>query len=193
MKRIVTTALVSVLLLVCPAAWADFYPLTPPDPDLYDLEHQKYYTWGIDTPWPQTEEAVAATLSFTQIRNWREESNVLYIHLLDSAPAGLRSHWDGEHGGDNFDGQGIVLTIYHDLPTTPQDLSYAFTDDQVAALNAYAGDGRFALGFDPDCHFYNDGVQLDIVTQDTQIPEPATLGLLLLGSLALIARGYRRA
>lgn len=193
MKRIVLTTLAVALMAACSTARADVYSLTPSDADLGDLDHYKYYTWGMDTPWETaTEEALSATLTFTQIRNWQNEHNVLYVHLLDWAPEGVRTNTDYEGGGDYFDGQGTVLAIYRDLPTTPQDLVWEFTDDQMAALNDYAADGRFALGFDPDCHFYNDGVQLDIVTELSEIPEPATLGLVSLGAVGVLLRRRRQ-
>lgn len=84
MKRIVLAASVSALMVICSVARADVFSLSPSDPNLDDLDHSKYYTWGVSTPWPTDEqEAVSATLSFNDIYNWTTESNVLYIHLLD--------------------------------------------------------------------------------------------------------------
>jgi hypothetical protein len=138
------------------------------------------------------ERVTGATLSFDSIRNWDNNPNVLYIHLLDDGPLGVTKGYDGQGGGDNFAGQGLVLTIYQNLPRTPQDLSYSFTDDQIAALNDYAADGRFALGFDPDCHFWNCGVQLDVLTEIAVVPEPATMTLLLVGGGLMALRRRRK-
>lgn len=191
MRNIVLAVSVSALMAVCPAARADVFSLTPPDADLDDLDHYRYYTWGIDAPWPTDEQvAVSATLSFRNIRDWQWESNVLYIHLLDSAPLGVSSGWDGQGGGDYFEGQGIVLTVYRDLPPIGQDLSYELTDEQLESLNAYAADGRFALGLDPDCHYYNCGVELGIATE---VPEPSTVALLAAGAVAVLLRRRRHA
>ena len=193
MKRIALLATVSALMAVCSTAGADVHRLTPPDPDLGDLDHGRYYTWGMETPWPAaSQNAVSATLSFDNIRNWTWESNVLYIHLLDDAPLGIETGWDGQGGGDNFADEGIVLTIYRNLPAYPQDLSYEFTEDQVETLNAYAADGQFALGLDPDCHFYNCGVTLQIVSEVSEIPEPATAALVTLGLVGVIWKRRRR-
>jgi hypothetical protein len=68
--------------------------------------------------------------------------------------------------------------------------TYTFTEEQENALQAYiANSGNVAIGLDPDCHFFNNGVMLTLTTGPT-IPEPATLGLL--GTALLAAVGYRR-
>jgi hypothetical protein len=188
----------AVVCLTFSNAMAAAYSLVPSDRDLGDLNHYRHYTWGIDTPWSivpdinlEYEQVTSATLSFNDIRNWDDKPNVLYIHLLDDASLGVAVGYDGQGGGDNFDGDGTTLTIYQNLPSTSQDLSYSFTDNQIDALNSYASDGRFALGFDPDCHFYNRGVSLDIHTEMVStpvVPEPATLVLLAIGGLTTLRR-----
>lgn len=195
MRNISRVAMLSVVCLACSGAMGANYHLVPPDADLGDLDHYRYYTWGLDTPWnvdPNSnndyEQAASATLSFDNIRNWDNNPNVLYIHLLDDGPLGVTQSYDGQTGGDNFLGQGILLTAYYNLPSTAQDLSYSFSDDDIAILNDYASDGSFALGFDPDCHFYNSGVALDVKTSTTPVPEPATITMLVIGGLAILRR-----
>ena len=75
-----------------------------------------------------------------------------------------------------------MLVHYEDLPAQPQDITYNFSADDLTTLNDYVADGRAGLGFDPDCHFYNSGVSLNL----TVVPEPASLALLGIGALALI-------
>ena len=80
------------------------------------------------------------------------------------------------------------------------DYTYTFTAGQLAALSSYIGpssdpDRDITLAFDPDCHFFNDGVSFTLVTGSVSggaaVPEPASLMLLGTG-LLLSAQQYRR-
>ena len=180
------------------AGKAATYNLQPTPADLYDLNHYKYYVWVPDWQTPADENIVGASLFFDNIRNWDNNQNVLYVHLIDlsrQVSPGVYQGRDNQGGGDAFAGMGDKLFEWHNLPSTPQDLTYNFTADERAALESFAADGNFALAFDPDCHFYNDGVTLTIQTQPggTAIPLPASapMGLVLLAGLA-IARRFRR-
>jgi hypothetical protein len=201
MRKMLPGVFVAALLVVAGSpAWADAPSLNceylePCPSDLYDLDHWKYYTWGIQTPWDTaTEEAVFVKLTLTDIRNWQwNEPNDLYIHLLDNAPLGVKVYNDTDGGSDNFAGQGVLVLHLHNLSAYPQTITYDFTPQQVAALNAYAADGVFALGFDPDCHYYNNGVSLKICTQPKPpVPEPTVMSMLGLGALPMLARFRRR-
>jgi hypothetical protein len=58
------------------------------------------------------------------------------------------------------------------------DFVYTFNASQLAALAAYiANGGNLAFGFDPDCHYWNNGIVFTINTA-APVPEPATLALL---------------
>ena len=154
------------------------YTFQPTPADLYDLDHYRYYTWGIDWDIPAGEIIVSASLFFDDIRNWNKKSNDLWVHLLDSATAGVTRKRDNQGGGDNFSGQGILLHHWQDLPASAQDITYDFDLFEIATLNTYVTDGNFGLGFDPDCHYYNNGITLNIET--APVPIPTTI--LLLGS-----------
>jgi len=166
--------------------------------DLDDLDHYDSYTWCIEWSVPEGEKIVGASLSFDNIRNWNSRSNDLYVRLVDEGLSGgsqvsgfpaLRRFWDGQASGDYFAGLGgILLNHWEDLPNTAQDITYLFDADELDALIAYSEDGKFWLTFDPDCHFWNDGVSFTIETAHTPIPAP----VLLLGTGLIGLAGFRR-
>lgn len=186
MKRIAYVVLFLGVLASPVVAQAEMFTFTPSPSDLYDLDHTKAYTWGINWTPPPGHTVIAAELFFDNIRNWDNNPNVLYVELLNSPLAGIHQYTDNEGGGDYFVGYAggrTNLVTYTNLPNTAQDLTYVFTPAEVTALNTYLADGRFGIGFDPDCHFYNDCIKLKLIT-----PEPASVVLLLAGALAAIRR-----
>lgn len=197
MKTIVISSLVLMLVMVGMVK-ADIYTLQPPplpNHDLWDLDHNNYYAWKI-TPselnLSSDEIIVGASLFFDNIANWDSQPNSLYISLLsgeDLSFAGeVFTGVDNSSSGDNVlaDFVGLSLVTFENLPNWPQDLTYNFIAGDIAILNVFAEDGVFGIGFDPDCHFWNDGIALTIET----IPEPATC--LLLGLGALLAKRRKR-
>ncbi|MEW6665737.1 MAG: PEP-CTERM sorting domain-containing protein [Thermodesulfobacteriota bacterium] len=79
---------------------------------------------------------------------------------------------------------------------SPIDITYTFTEAQIDTLtsylaspNPYGFNSTFGIGFDPDCHFYNNGITLVIETA-ASVPEPATL--LLLGAGLAGFAGFRK-
>ncbi len=180
-----------VAVLAMPAiASADRAEVYKPEPreDLYDLDHHFVYEWGLDILLGPGEEVSAAELFFDEIRNWDDQPNDLYIHLLDWAGLGVVTHHDAQGGGDYFANtyaaDHMLIEHREDLPDTPDDITYTFSPDEVALLNTYLADGRTGLGFDPDCHYYNCGVEFRV----TVVPEPGSLASLAVGALALLRR-----
>ncbi len=163
-----------------------------PDPiDMFDLDHRWAYTWGID--WDQYEEVTDVTLTFKNIQDYVDEpDDILYMRLLDNAAPGVTSYWDNQAIGDYFEGQGVLFDTWSDpngYPAPPVDLTISLTDlGFLDEFNNFASDGNFGLAFDPDCHYWNDGIELRV---ETAIPEPGTLSLLLLG-FSMVGTGMIR-
>ncbi len=153
----------------------------PSPADLNDLDHHQVYTWRIDNITVNPATITSATISFNNIANWDTNSNVLHMHLLDTARfAGVASFVDDPTNSspvtdftDDFistrfhsDSHWLVAngtadTFLRDKSFTnnPVDYTYTFNASQLAALQQYiAHGGDIALGFDPDCHYFNDGV-----------------------------------
>lgn len=169
-------------LLAASPAKAAVIVLQPSVADLYDLDHYSAYQWNINRPDLIGKTITSASLFFDNIRDWTVEANVLYIQLMNtwsSVANGINVYADNQASGNYFGSTGVNIQNYYNLPTYAQDLTYNFSAAEIATLSSYLADGKFSLGFDPDCHFFNDGIKLTINTLDTPaVPEPGSLALL---------------
>lgn len=179
----------------------------------FDLDHHNAYTWRIGGVDLRGKSITSATLTFRNISNWDRNRNMLFIHLLDSAKnAGVNSFQDAPANqapvtdiNDNFAGQrylnnplvnaGTANTFLtqQSFSTTPGDFVYTFTADQLRVLSTYFLNGSdIAFGFDPDCHFWNDGIVFSFTTTPNTVPEPTTMVLLGSGLAGLYYRRKRQ-
>lgn len=190
-KKLIVAAVFMWMAFAGTSTQAAVYYFTPPQPDLQDLDHYDYKSWGIDWTQHVGERITGATLTFRNIWDWTQEWNDrLYIHLLDNPRLGVRTYFDDQRGGDNWSGRGPHITTWTDpYGGRPRnfDLVVTLNASTLDYLNQFAMDGRFGFGFDPDCHYYNDGVSLQITTEDkaAPTPEPTTMALFGLGLAGL--------
>ncbi|MEO8044903.1 MAG: hypothetical protein ABI674_08345 [Spartobacteria bacterium] len=168
-----------------------------PNPaDMNDLDHHLVYTWRLDDISLSGMAITGATLSFTNISNWDTNPNVLHLHLLDTAiNPGVASFVDDPtngvpvtdltddfistryHGDSNWlvkAGTGDTFLADKSFTTTGVNYTYNFTATQLQTLASYiANNGDLAFGLDPDCHFFNDGINFTMTL--TPVPEMAAL------------------
>jgi len=170
-------------------AQATVYTFEPAPEDMWDFTEWCYYSWGIDWIIPASERLSSVTLTFINIESvtnvtiGRVGQDPLYIHLLDDPASGaMLAGWDTVSAGDAYDGQGLSLPTYTDnelWPHPSRDYSYTFEVSEVETLADYADNGVFGFGFDPDGHYYNEGIRLAITTEP--VPEPCMTMLTIIG------------
>jgi hypothetical protein len=180
----------------------------------FNLDHHDAYTWRIGGVNLAGKNITSATLTFRNIKNWDSNPNMLFVHLLDTAKAaGVASFQDAPASqvpvidiNDDFAGArylknplvaaGTANTFLtqQSFGTVGHDFVYTFTADQLQILSTYFLNGSdIAFGFDPDCHFWNDGISFSFTTcPSTPTPEPATLTLLGTGLVGLYYRRKRQ-
>jgi len=166
----------------------------------------------------------SAKLTIFNIWDWRVENDILYINLLDDTKkpsSGNVTTISNENSNDSVANgnwfapasrsgryQGsTALTTWTDPnggQSTGFNLVYQFNLTQLSLLSSYIidptysysnGTGHmFGLGFDPECHYYNQGVQLTIETETPRVPDETVTLWMIGGSLAALGfmRRFRR-
>jgi hypothetical protein len=85
---------------------------------------------------------------------------------------------------------GGTVDQFHSFGTTGVNYTYTLSTADLAVLTGYINSGGdFAFGFNPDCHYYDSGITMQI-SFASAVPEPGSI--LLFGTVAILAARMRR-
>jgi len=201
MKRIILGA---VLAGAVNLAQADTYTYTFSPTGLGTMDGLDYYTYGFSWDLPAGQTITDATLTYSNLKLTTADANppsLFYSTLLNTAPKGLYTGYDGDNNAPNpTPGAGVFLLGTATFPRVGYEystLTYNFADitGALAALDADVADGVFGLGFDPDCYYTDSSITFTITTTDssqthTSVPDAASTSMLL--GMALVGLGMFR-
>ena len=206
-KGLITFVLILLVFAGSSTVRATSFIFEPITSDLSDLGHEDCYAWGIDgsevaAKLAEGEVIEKALLEIKGINDWTNEDNdVLHIWLVDELPdiswwsenwPGVSQGQDDQGTSDAFaDSDGTFLMDYTDDNPWRENVS---VNIPVASLTDYVvNDGIIGIALDSDCHYYNRGIRLKVITSTPSlpaVPEPVTMLGVIAGVGALA--GYLR-
>ena len=126
------TTVLSLCLLICALTTqvnAATYTFSPTPANLYDLDHHSAYAWLLTGLSLGGGSVTSASLTFSNIRNWDNTANSLFIHLLEAAlttPA--HTSINGFYPAILSSGGGSEVTTFIDAPLNQAPVT-AINDD----------------------------------------------------------------
>lgn len=166
------------------------------------LSDDNNFAWNLPLTLSQGETITSAVISIKNLQNWQNNVNHLYVNFLKNpdnvvtTPTSITNEGNSINGSSNDFAysslanhfSGAILNNDFSLPwdgtndaTVKRDVTYTTTSQSVLVFLKDAANGSFAVGFDPDCHFNADSMELQINTTTSTVPEPSTLLLLGVG------------
>lgn len=107
------------LLISALSSQATTYTFNPNPVDLGDLDHHMAYTWQLNGLTLAGGNITSASLTFTNISNWDNNPNTLFIHLLDAALATpAHALINGAYPVILGTAAGSEVTAFTDAPTS---------------------------------------------------------------------------
>jgi len=157
------------------------------------------YQWGINWTVPTGNEITAASLNYTTVKltsYGKNKPGILWSNLLNtsggSGTTGVATYTDSDVGTDYWGSTGFIGKEL--FPTLNVAHNLAYTLD-LPTLDAYATDGHFAIGIDPDCYYKDSSIVLSITYDKSMTPASVPDGgstVLLLGLALPLLHMFRR-
>lgn len=187
-------SIIAILAATCGLASAVTTTVNSPIQGTGALDGNDAYAWGLAVSLAPGQSITSASLSFTDVKLTAANSSgkgVLYSDLINSTLTGVHTYTDNDASGDYFashtaSGSLVALgTEVFGSVGTMLSWNIDFNSTELAALNSFLADGKFDLGFDPDCHYNVGCISFTYTTTPVSTPDTATTAYVL--GLALLA------